>query len=394
VRQALVFADPDTVRQLFALRDAVDARLVEALGELDHHAGYELDDATSLSSWMRNRAGRSPRDTAHLTRLTRRLHQLPELVAAWRDGRLTGGQIDVICGIVTDATIDQLAAQQADLIPALAELSVPDTTMVMRQWQRMADDAASHTDHDDDGPADEPAPEPSALYSSSTLGDRRILDGNLTADDGALVDAALRVATTRDGDDDNRTPAQRRADALVDICAFFLDNQQTKLGGRHRPHLNVMVDTDPAGHPVAGRYDNGTFLDQGTLQAMLCDCTLHRVMLKGGSSILDYGRAVRTFPANLWASLVIRDQHCRVPGCDAPPEQCDAHHVVPWERGGLTNLENGVLKCRRHHHQHHRTKGLTESLAPDGTYTICYPDGTTRTSRPPGTLTSALDLAA
>jgi hypothetical protein len=35
------------------------------------------------------------------------------------------------------------------------------------------------------------------------------------------------------------------------------------------------------------------------------------------------------------------------------PNQCDAHHVEQWERGGLTNLENLQLLCWHHHRQRH-----------------------------------------
>src|SRR5207249_5887353 len=60
----------------------------------------------------------------------------------------------------------------------------------------------------------------------SAVGDRGVLDGELSAEDHAVVAKALQVATTRDLDGEPaRTPSQRRADALVDVCQFFLDNQ-------------------------------------------------------------------------------------------------------------------------------------------------------------------------
>ncbi|MDZ7731988.1 MAG: HNH endonuclease signature motif containing protein [Acidimicrobiia bacterium] len=32
-----------------------------------------------------------------------------------------------------------------------------------------------------------------------------------------------------------------------------------------------------------------------------------------------------------------------------PARWCDAHHILPWEAGGPTSLENLVLVCRHHH---------------------------------------------
>src|SRR3546814_1389739 len=99
---------------------------------------------------------------------------------------------------------------------------------------------------------------------------------------------------------------------------------------------------------------NGSSIDAATLHALACDANLHRVITDGKSSILDYGRSTRTIPAAVYTSLVLRDQHCRYPGCDRKPEWCDGHHIWHWERGGPTKLSNLVLLCSRHHHLIHR----------------------------------------
>jgi hypothetical protein len=59
---------------------------------------------------------------------------------------------------------------------------------------------------------------------------------------------------------------------------------------------------------------------------LFCDAGIHRVITDGRSSILDYGTTTRTVPANLFNALVIRDRHCRFPGCDRPPEWTETHH--------------------------------------------------------------------
>ncbi len=38
----------------------------------------------------------------------------------------------------------------------------------------------------------------------------------------------------------------------------------------------------------------GPALDGTTMSRLLCDCSLHRVLTKGRSAILDYGTATRT----------------------------------------------------------------------------------------------------
>ena len=41
------------------------------------------------------------------------------------------------------------------------------------------------------------------------------------------------------------------------------------------------------------------------------------------------------------------------PGCDRPSEWCQAHHLIPFEHGGSTDLANLCLLCSHHHHLVH-----------------------------------------
>ena len=123
-------------------------------------------------------------------------------------------------------------------MPVLVPLTVPETATAMRAWR------AAH----DDG--DRPADRPGSLHASRTLDGRVRADADLDPETGDLLLTALRVATKTASDDEGeplRSPAQRRADALGDICRFFLDHQQSVPdGGRHRPHVNVVVELTPS----------------------------------------------------------------------------------------------------------------------------------------------------
>ena len=67
----------------------------------------------------------------------------------------------------------------------LATLSVRDTAAAMRSWHLHAE---ATTD------SSEPASRPSELYLSETLDGRRELSGHVSAEDGAVVEAALAAA--------------------------------------------------------------------------------------------------------------------------------------------------------------------------------------------------------
>src|SRR4030095_12638294 len=122
---------------------------------------------------------------------------------------------------------------------------------------------------------EEPA---SDLHHSPILGGQSIIDGRLgTADTSAIVDSALRLALSKDY---TIPRGQRRADALVTVCAFYLDNQQTQLGGRHRPHVNVIVDERDLHEARGELVEQQATLSRAATSRMLCDCNLHRIVVR------------------------------------------------------------------------------------------------------------------
>jgi HNH endonuclease len=136
---------------------------------------------------------------------------------------------------------------------------------------------------------------------------------------------------------------------------------------------------------------DGTRLDRTTVDRLLCDAALHRVLTHGRSAILDYGTATRTIPAPLYNALVVRDQRCRFPGCDRPTAWCEGHHLHPWQAGGPTQLSNIALLCSRHHHLLHRPHWHAK-LLPDTTLEVTDPTGHVHTSHPPARRAPPLPL--
>ncbi|MGH9251559.1 MAG: DUF222 domain-containing protein [Acidimicrobiales bacterium] len=368
--------DGPILAEAFALADRLNAKLVAAAGEHDIAETWRTDGATSMTAWLRHHARRSARDATACTKTARRLRELPVTAAGYRDGVLSGGQVQAIVANLNDRTIGLFAHHETDLVSTFGSLSVRETATAMQSWARHAQALL-------DNDPDQPQPERS-LHLSRILDGRRELSGSFDPEGGSVIDTTLRLAATPDAEGEPaRSPAQRRADALVDVCRWFLDHQQERRGGRHRPHLNVIATLGDLERRGQGRLLDGTILDGTTVQRLFCDAGLHRVFVAGRSSILDYGTTTRTVPANLYNALVIRDQHCRFPGCDRPPEWCEAHHVRWVTHGGPTSLDNLTLQCSRHHHLVH-TPGWDAKLLPDGTFIVTTPDGHTLESRPPG----------
>lgn len=364
--------DAGDVAHALWLRDRLDAKITLAVGQLDASGMWAFDGAASPTQWLRANGGLRGAEAGGLVKRANKLRALPVITRAWLNGTLSRGQVEAVLANVNGDTLDALARDEADLVPVLRPLSPEDTALVMRQWREQVSDPSIAED------------KPSELHLSELLDGRWAIDGHLCADDAAIVTEAIRLAMTEDAEGETRTAAQRRADAEVDIHRFFLDHRLTAGSSRHRPHVNIVVDIDDLDH---GATADGQPLSPAAIRTILCDAGYHRVVTQGRSTILDHGTTTYLVPPALFAALVLRDRHCRHPGCDRPPQWCHAHHVIPFPHGP-TALHNLVLKCSRHHRLGHRP-GWTDKLEPDGTLHLTAPDGRTWTTTPVGVLPRA-----
>ncbi|MGE3664567.1 MAG: HNH endonuclease, partial [Pseudonocardia sp.] len=71
------------------------------------------------------------------------------------------------------------------------------------------------------------------------------------------------------------------------------------------------------------------------------------VVLNGAGQPLDVGRATRVIPDGLRRAVAARDRGCA--RCGRPPSWCETHHLIPWEHGGPTSIDNLALVCRGCH---------------------------------------------
>ncbi|GGL13128.1 HNH endonuclease signature motif containing protein [Mangrovihabitans endophyticus] len=175
------------------------------------------------------------------------------------------------------------------------------------------------------------------------------------------------VATSRAGAHpaDRRTPGQRRADALIEVCELALRTAELPANGGDRPQMAVTVPFDVLNQKLGiGTLDSGERVHPETVRRLACDARLLPVVLGGEAQVLEAGRARRLATGALRRALVVRDRGCTFPGCDRPPRWCEGHHLVHWADGGPTNLTNMALLCGYHHRLVHR-EGWQVRLGPD-----------------------------
>ena len=133
--------------------------------------------------------------------------------------------------------------------------------------------------------------------------------------------------------------------------------------------------------PTTLRTPDGARLDPDRYAHLLCDPIWHPLLVDHQQIPLALGHAVRLATPGQRRALAIRDRGCVFPGCDRPPGWCDAHHIIPWDQHGTTDLEWLALLCRRHHGVTHR-RDWTMTPDPGGGYHWTTPTGLVLFSQP------------
>ncbi|MEV0895527.1 DUF222 domain-containing protein [Actinoplanes sp. NPDC049802] len=176
-----------------------------------------------------------------------------------------------------------------------------------------------------------------------------------------------RVAAELAATGETRTPGQRRADALVEVCRLVLSGGALPRNGGDRPQIAITVEYDVLRRQLrSGTLDSGEPVSAATVRRLACDARVLPLLLDGEGQILDAGRTRRTATGTLRQALNVRDAGCTFPGCDRPARWCDAHHIVSWADGGPTDIANLALLCGHHHRLIHDDAGWQIRLAPDG----------------------------
>jgi hypothetical protein len=351
------------------------------------------------------------------------LRRLPAVDAAFREGRIGIEQVAVLVRVANRRIEGPLDAAVPALIEDLDRMTFEAWKAEVEAFARLLDE---------DGPA--PDERPSTL-SVSPVGAEHALKGRFSGLEGeglaqaieAVTDELFRqaVADAKEAPDDLVVPARSelRAKALLELV-------RRGVAARHRgpgpaPELSLVLHTHPTdpveltghGDEAAGRWlwPDGTVrptgqpccggdhelghdvdVDRSPLPHrlielrgprgnrhhvprdhwVLCDPLVHPVVVDHLGVPLDVGRAARYATPDQRRALAARDGGCTFPGCDAPVAWCDAHHVVPWDDGGPTDLANLALLCRHHHGVTHR-RSWTMTATVDQHFTWTTPTGAT-----------------
>lgn len=345
--------------------ERLEAELLGMIDEVSRREAHEEDGAVSVVAWLRTRCRLDHGRASELARLARAGDSFPELREAHRDGRVSGCEVrriasgaetvrrDMLRQAVPEETVEQQVSElRGELLTSAENGEGPQGLRreIDSRRHRIAADAVSFDEW--------VAFQQRELYFRTTFGGMVDVRGTLDPLSAATVRAAIEPLSAQPTSGDP-TASQRRADALVQLADRALNSDELPRSRRQRPHVGVTVDqttlrqgSGAEGTHPAHLHGHGASSAEAA-RLLSCDAEVRRLVIDPDSEVLDVGRASRVVSPGLFAALRARDGGCTHPKCDRPPEWCDAHHVVHWAHGGVTDLDNLVLLCRRHHTETH-----------------------------------------
>lgn len=360
-------------RALLARSLHVDARLqawqAQLAARLDRDGVAWNEHGTSTSTWLADTANLTRREAARLIAAGQGLARFGAVGEAAGAGRVLPAQAEAITGV-----LDQLP----DHFP---------TEVVERAQHLMVGFAASHNSAElrrlsarllevlDPATAEQREAERLEREHRLALRTRHLtfshdhrgsvlFRGSLPVAEAepfiriidAYAAAARRGLDRLDPQAEFISPAMHRADALLAMVNAHAQQALAPSHGGDRPRVVVTLSYDKllkattdGGLHFAQLVGSGERVPASVLRRWLCDAELMPAVLGGPSEVLDVGRSQRLVTGPIRAALELRDGGCVFPGCDKPPGDCHAHHIIPWWAGGRTSLENLVLACAHHH---------------------------------------------
>jgi hypothetical protein len=312
---------------------------------------------------------------------------IPELGAALADGATTGDRVDIVaraCSGLNTTELTLLAGHGARLALAAGVQTASGFRKTVEQVVRQI--------REDDGLARLEQQRRMARLQWFTDGDGMwCLNGRFDPATGARLQGTLRNAINRkyaagtpDGCPTDPIEKQQHLAALA-LSDLLLGDDDTSATST-TPDVTVIIDAETllTGHPHEGTVCDiglaGYGLPIETIRRWTCIGTITPVIVAADGVRIMLGRETRIANRAQRRALRVLYRSCAL--CEVAFDNCQIHHVGWYSLGGLTNIDQLIPICNKHHHLVHEG-GWQLHLAPDRTLTTTKPDGTVTTTGPP-----------
>jgi hypothetical protein len=387
-------------QELEVLRRRVEAANALMVQRVDEGKLYVADGHRRVSAWGRATNNWSGPEASVMVKLAKAMKALPKFAEAALAGEIGVAQMHAVAKVAANPRVREHLADADDLFVASArDLPFDDCAVVLRHWEELADADGARARHDR-AMLDRRA-------SVRFVGERSFLDAQGPAHDGVLFESVLEhyaqiewrtewdVLAAVHGDAMcaglmERTHAQRTFDALQRIFAAAASSEQAGAVGvtvdyviddeTFDHQLEEMLGGDPApippSHAPTRRCEDakGKVLDPRAVVAAAIVGQVRRMVVGADGTILNMGRRQRLFTGVQREAVLLASRRCTYIGCSIPGHRCEADHLIPYARGGPTDVENGGPGC-----------GFHNPFKNNGTRTMRDAKGRWHTYRPDGT---------
>ena len=336
----------DDVKWLTRFQRSIEGICARKIAELSRRQG-------ELSWWLHEELQHTTNAAGAISRCARQVdEELPSTAAAQRRGELSQQQVSVICRAMREVDRTSWEPQALEFHLVLAARKM-DPYELQQHWFQLR----YRRDQEAGLEAEEANRRRRWLHLRQLpFEDGYKLEAFLDAEGGDILQTALKAQAGKPAPDDQRTPARRRADALVELAEHCLDSGDLPLHGGERPHVTLVASVETLrlepGSPLA-KLDWGHLVTGETARRIGCDAAVSPVLVDADGSIVAAGRRTRTVSPATRRALNLRDQRCVAPGCTVRPDDCTPHHRIHWADGGPDELWNLELRCAWHHLQVH-----------------------------------------
>jgi hypothetical protein len=352
----------EAIAELGRLETQLTAARNRLIGEWDRRGAWRSRGARTASAGLAALRGEAKQECTARIGLERALSHLPLVAEAVGAGDITMAHARLLAGARNTRTARLLSRDEGMLVTQAMGLSFSEFVRVVEYWRMHADpDGAEQTDLD--------RRDRRRVSLDVTIGGMRsgsilldpisgeIVGGELDRLEQRLFEAEWAVAKERLGRDPlagelERTPDQRRADALVEMASRSA--MAPADGKAPKPLFQVILGSDAFSHLL--QLASGQVLPPSALLPWLSSADLERYVFDGGRERVISVSYRRTFDGALRDLIAVRDRFCYHETCDIPAHRCQVDHVEPWSAGGITSQSNGRVACGFHNRLRHRPR--------------------------------------
>jgi len=368
----------ERLAEVESARRALEAASAALVAELDDRNVTDDRFGTRTKDFLCVQFRHDPRVAVRLIRTGRALRRLDVVGAALRSGRITLEHAALLANLANPRVADVVQGAQSELVDLARVMRFDDWARHCRALVDLADAEGGHRPHRDQR----------RLHLGRGLDGVLHLSGSLVGAEAAtfahLVESHADQLFRRSAADVRAagelampSRAQLRADALVDLVRA---GAAAVTPAAPAADVTLVIPVDhpalrggeyPPNAPGAAGLDG---LSPGDVDLLMCDPVVRALVVDPHGVPLDLGRSVRFASRDQRRALAARDGGCVFPGCGAPASWTDAHHVIRFADGGLTDLSNLASLCRHHHGVVHR-RGWTMSSTAGQRFTFTTPRG-------------------